>query len=174
MPPIKHCTAPSSASTPPAKSTANRPAQNARRKRNASGFHSGIERIKEKFSEVNNSRVINTSQQRRPIVLVALNKTEPGQGTEFIQNFFKDDALQSVGVLLVLEAHVDLKTPRRSFGNCSTISIPNGISIIAGQRIGIDVTRKLAEEGYQQNWPEEIVMSEEIIQKVDQKWHQLI
>jgi 4-hydroxy-3-polyprenylbenzoate decarboxylase len=45
---------------------------------------------------------------------------------------------------------------------------------IANQRIGIDVTRKLKEEGYQQDWPEEIVMSEDIVQKVDQKWHQLL
>jgi 4-hydroxy-3-polyprenylbenzoate decarboxylase len=42
---------------------------------------------------------------------------------------------------------------------------------IAGQRLGIDVTRKLKEEGYQQSWPEEIAMSEEITQKVDQKWN---
>jgi len=45
---------------------------------------------------------------------------------------------------------------------------------IANQRIGIDLTRKLPEEGYQQDWPEEIVMSDDIIQKVDQKWLQLL
>ncbi len=134
---------------------------------------SGItERIKEKFPEAHNSRVINVAQ-RRPILLVALNKTGPGQGTKFIQNFFEDNALQSVGVLLVLEAHVDLDNTSQVLWKLFNNLDPKRDIQIADQRIGIDVTRKLPEEGYQQSWPDEIVMSEEITQKVDQKWNQL-
>jgi 4-hydroxy-3-polyprenylbenzoate decarboxylase len=134
---------------------------------------SGIsEQLKEKFPEVNISRVINVSQQRL-IVLVALNKTGPGQGTEFIRNFFADDALQLVGVLLVLEAHVDLENNSQVLWKLFNNLDPKRDIQIADQRIGIDVTRKMPEEGYQQNWPEEIVMSKEVVQKVDQKWHQL-
>jgi len=130
-------------------------------------------RIKENFSGVQSSRVINISQQR-PILLVALNKTEPGQGTEFIRSFFGDDALQSVGVLLVLEAHVDLDNTSQVLWKLFNNLDPKRDIQIAGQRIGIDVTRKLPEEGYQQDWPEEIVMSGEITQKVDKKWHSLL
>ncbi len=134
---------------------------------------SGIaEHIKKKFSEVNNSRVINCSQ-RRPIVLVALNKTGPGQSIEFIRNFFEDGALQSVGVLLVLESHVDLENRSQVLWKLFNNLDPKRDVLISGQRIGIDVTRKLPDEGYQQNWPEEIAMSDDIIQKVDQKWHDL-
>ncbi len=135
---------------------------------------SGItEQIKEKFSEVNNSHVVCVSQ-RRPIVLVALNKTGPGQGTKFIQNFLNDEAFQSIAVLLVLEAHVDLKNTSQVLWKLFNNLDPKRDIQIADQRIGIDVTRKLPEEGYRQNWPDEIVMSDEIIQKVDQKWHQLL
>jgi 4-hydroxy-3-polyprenylbenzoate decarboxylase len=134
---------------------------------------SGItERIKEKFPAVKNSRAINVSQ-KRSIVLVALNKTGPGQGSEFIQKFFEDDALKSIGVLLVLEAHVDLDNTSQVLWKLLNNLDPKRDIQIAGQHIGIDVTRKLEEEGYQQNWPDEIVMSDDIIQKVDQKWHQL-
>jgi 4-hydroxy-3-polyprenylbenzoate decarboxylase len=131
------------------------------------------ERIKEKFPEINNSRVISNSQ-RRPILLIALNKTGPGQGADFIRKFFEDDALQSVGALLVLEAHVDLENTSQVLWKLFNNLDPKRDIQISGQRIGIDVTRKLPEEGYQQNWPEEIVMSKEIIQKVDQKWKQLL
>ena len=130
-------------------------------------------RIKEKFSEVRSSRVIHTSQQR-PILLVALNKTGPGQGSECIRNLLEDDALQSVGVLLVLEAHVDLDNASQVLWKLFNNLDPKRDIQIANQRIGIDLTRKLPEEGYQQDWPEEIVMSDDIIQKVDQKWNNLL
>jgi 4-hydroxy-3-polyprenylbenzoate decarboxylase len=135
-----------------------------------SGDSEIIERIKEEFSGVADSRLINISQ-RRPIVLVALNKTEPRQGTEFIQDFFADDELQSVGVLLVLEAHVDLKNNSRVLWKLFNNIDPERDIVISNQRIGIDITRKLPEEGYEQEWPEEIVMSEEIMQRVNKKWN---
>ncbi len=135
---------------------------------------SGItEQIKEKFSEVNISHVISVSQ-RRPIVLVALNKTGPGQGTKFIRNFLNDEVFQSIAVLLVLEAHVDLKNTSQVLWKLFNNLDPKRDIQIADQRIGIDVTRKMAEEGYQQNWPDEIIMSDEIIQKVDKKWHPIL
>ncbi len=135
---------------------------------------SGImEQVQKKFPEVRNSRVIPLTKCR-PILLVALNKTGPGQGTKFIQNFLNDEAFQSIAVLLVLEAHVDLKNTSQVLWKLFNNLDPKRDIQIADQRIGIDVTRKIPEEGYQQNWPDEIVMSDEIIQKVDQKWHQLL
>jgi 4-hydroxy-3-polyprenylbenzoate decarboxylase len=143
-------------------------------KSQALSIDSGIpEQIKESFPEVNNCRVINISSQR-PAVLVALDKTEPRQGPDFIKKFFEDDALLSVGVLLVLEAHVDLDNNSQVLWKLFNNLDPKRDIQIADQRIGIDLTRKLPEEGYQQDWPEEIVMSDEIIQKVDQKWRQLL
>ena len=130
-------------------------------------------RTQEKFTEVKKSRVVNTSQQR-PILLVALNKTGPKQSKKFIRNFLKDDALQSIGVLLVLEAHVDLDNTSQVLWKLFNNLDPKRDIQITGQRIGVDLTRKLPEEGYQQDWPEEIVMSDDIIQKVDQKWRQLL
>ena len=134
---------------------------------------SGItERIQEIFPEIVNSRVVYVSQ-RRPIALVALNKTEAQQGTELINNFFKDDRLQSVGVLVVLEAHVDLENTSQVLWKLFNNLDPKRDVRITRQRIAIDVTRKLPEEGYQQHWPDEIVMSEEVVKKVDQKWPKL-
>ena len=130
------------------------------------------EKVKENFSAVNNSRAIDWST-RRPIVLVALNKTTPGQGTDFIRNFFVDEAFQSVGVLLVLEAHVNLQNKSEVLWKLFNNLDPKRDIIISDQRIGVDLTRKLPEEGYQQNWPEEIVMSDEIKQRVEKKWDSL-
>jgi len=36
--------------------------------------------------------------------------------------------------------------------------------------MGIDATRKTREEGMGRDWPDEIKMSEEIIEKVSRRW----
>ena len=36
--------------------------------------------------------------------------------------------------------------------------------------MGIDATTKWREEGYQREWPDEITMSQEIIDLVEQRW----
>ncbi|MEW5820434.1 MAG: menaquinone biosynthesis decarboxylase [Cyanobacteriota bacterium] len=38
-----------------------------------------------------------------------------------------------------------------------------------GSKMGIDATKKISEEGFERQWPDEIKMSEEIINKVDEK-----
>ena len=40
----------------------------------------------------------------------------------------------------------------------------------AGSKMGIDATTKWREEGYQREWPDEITMSQEIIDLVGQRW----
>lgn len=42
-----------------------------------------------------------------------------------------------------------------------------------GYKMGIDATRKLKEEGHPREWPEDIVMTEDIKKLVDQKWKEL-
>ncbi len=39
-----------------------------------------------------------------------------------------------------------------------------------GGKAGVDATRKLPTEGYTRGWPESMVMSPEIVQKVDKRW----
>ena len=42
-----------------------------------------------------------------------------------------------------------------------------------GSKMGVDATRKWPEEGFQREWPEEIVMSPEVKRRVDDLWSQL-
>jgi len=42
-----------------------------------------------------------------------------------------------------------------------------------GSKMGIDATRKWPEEGFQRDWPDEILMSEEIQSRVDELWPKL-
>ena len=42
----------------------------------------------------------------------------------------------------------------------------------AGSKMGIDATKKWPEEGHTREWPDEIVMSDEIKALVDRRWRE--
>ncbi|MEV8514346.1 menaquinone biosynthesis decarboxylase [Dactylosporangium sp. NPDC051484] len=41
-----------------------------------------------------------------------------------------------------------------------------------GGKVGLDATRKTAAEGYHRGWPEEMVMSPEVVARVDKRWRE--
>ena len=104
------------------------------------------------------------------ILLVALDKTLPNQGKQFIDSFFDHPNFSTVEIVIVLEGHVDLTNISivmwKFFNNID----PKRDFHFKDKRLGIDATQKFPEEGYQQNWPEEIEMTAEIKTKVDIKW----
>ena len=108
-----------------------------------------------------------------PVMFVALDKTRAHQGKEFITEFFKDAGFTAISILIVLEAHVDLENYSAIMWKFFNNLDPRRDFHFVGEHLGIDVTRKLPEEGYGQDWPDEIVMSQEIKDRVDQKWGRL-
>ncbi len=109
----------------------------------------------------------------RPVLFAALRKDRPLQGKEFIAEFFKDARFSAVAVLILLEAHVDVRDLSfimwKFFNNLD----PKRDFHFTENRLGIDVTRKSAEEGYHQNWPDEIVMDAAVVEKVRRDWNEL-
>jgi len=57
----------------------------------------------------------------------------------------------------------------RAFGNTDPLRDHVAPSA-AGQPLGIDSTIKRADEGYLRDWPSDIVMTEAIKQRVDERW----
>jgi 4-hydroxy-3-polyprenylbenzoate decarboxylase len=105
------------------------------------------------------------------ILLAALDKTKPGQSADFIKSFFEHDNYQNINFLIVLEGSVDLENTSRVLWKFFANLDPQRDFHFFGNRVGIDVTQKYHEEGYTQDWPEEIEMSSEIKQRVDEKWN---
>ena len=126
------------------------------------------EAVIEAFPEVKAVAEIQNS-----ILLVALDKTAPNQGKQFIQSFFDHPKFSTVEIVIVLEGHVDLTNISivmwKFFNNID----PKRDFYFRDERLGIDASQKFPEEGYQQNWPEEIEMTYEIKTKVDNKWDNL-
>jgi 4-hydroxy-3-polyprenylbenzoate decarboxylase len=113
------------------------------------------------------------AEVQNSILLVALDKTAPNQGEQFIDSFFDHPNFSTVEIVIVLEGHVDLTNISivmwKFFNNID----PKRDFHFEDERLGIDATQKFPEEGYQQNWPEEIEMTSEIKTRVDNKWDNL-
>ena len=75
--------------------------------------------------------------------------------------------------MIVLEGNVNLEDNSVVMWKLFNNIDPKRDLHFHGSRLGIDVTQKLEEEGYQQRWPDEIEMSDEIKNRVDSKWDKM-
>ncbi len=130
------------------------------------------EKAKNQFSDLKDCRILDINAQRS-VMYAAVDKTRPHQAQEFIKAFFNAPEFSAINIVIVLEGHVKLDDDSivmwKFFNNLD----PKRDFYFNGDRLAIDVTQKLKEEGYQQSWPEEIEMSEEIKTQVDAKWNSL-
>ena len=128
------------------------------------------EKIKEAFKEIKTCQVL---ELQAPILLVALDKQTINQGSKFIDAFLVHPEFSAIEIVVVLESHVDLTNISIVMWKLFNNLDPKRDFYFKNNRLGIDVTKKLPEEGYQQNWPEEIEMTSEIKNKVNKKWQTL-
>ena len=128
------------------------------------------EKITEAFKEVKTCQIL---ELQAPILLVALDKQTINQGSKFIDEFLVHPEFSAIEIVVVLESHVDLTNISIVMWKLFNNLDPKRDFYFKNNRLGIDVTKKLPEEGYQQNWPEEIEMTSEIKNKVNKKWQTL-
>ena len=130
------------------------------------------EKVMAIFKEVQNCKVLEL-QAKRSVLLVALNKTGPHQGKQFIQLFLDHPEFFAINIIIVLEGHVEIENISTVMWKFFNNLDPKRDFYFHAERLGIDVTQKFHEEGYQQNWPDEIEMTAEIKTQVDKKWNDL-
>ena len=130
------------------------------------------EKVMTVFKEVQTCKVLEL-QAKRSVLLVALNKTAPHQGKQFIQSFLDHPEFSAIEIIIVLEGHVNIADTSTMMWKFFNNLDPKRDFYFNAGRLGIDVTQKFHEEGYQQNWPDEIEMTAEIKTQVDNKWNDL-
>jgi len=128
-----------------------------------------VDEVKNYFPEVQNIKHLDLHTQRS-VMYIALNKKSPHQATEFIEAFFKNPKFSTVNIAIVLEGNVNLENNSVAMWKLFNNIDPKRDLHFYENRLGIDATQKLKEEGYQQRWPKEIEMSEEIKNRVNLKW----
>lgn len=125
--------------------------------------------VKNRFPDLKDCRFRDLNTQRT-VMYAALDKTRPHQSVKFIKTFFEEPRFSDVNIIIVLEGHADLEDDSAVMWKFFNNIDPKRDFHFNGNRLGVDVTKKWEEEGYQQRWPEEIEMSNEIKTRVDAKW----
>lgn len=118
--------------------------------------------------------------------IVSIRKSYPGEARKVMSALWGLGQLALTKVIIVVDEDVDVQNlsqvawkvfnnidPERDFlfikGPVDVLDHASSVPGY-GSKVGIDATRKMREEGYERQWPEEIRMDEEIKRLVDQRW----
>ena len=88
-------------------------------------------------------------------------------------NLLDHPEFSAIEIIIVLEGHVNIADTSTMMWKFFNNLDPKRDFYFNAGRLGIDVTQKFHEEGYQQNWPDEIEMTAKIKTQVDNKWNDL-
>lgn len=118
--------------------------------------------------------------------LVAIDKKFPGQAKKVISALWGLGQMASTKFIVIFDKDIDLRDPSTVVWKLLNNVDPKRDLLFSegpldaldhsapyanfGGKMGIDATRKTREEGMGRDWPEEIKMSKEIIEKVTRRW----
>ncbi|MDA1193400.1 MAG: menaquinone biosynthesis decarboxylase [Candidatus Poribacteria bacterium] len=119
-------------------------------------------------------------------VFVSIDKQYPWQAKKVMNSFWGTGQLMFSKIIVVVDKHVNVQDtdevwfyvganvdPKRDIvfmeGPVDILDHASPMHGI-GSKMGIDATKKWREEGFDRDWPTEIVMSDEIKKRVDERW----
>ncbi|MER3415956.1 MAG: menaquinone biosynthesis decarboxylase [Gemmataceae bacterium] len=117
---------------------------------------------------------------------VAIRKRYPQQARKVMSAIWSLGQLMFSKIIVVVDEHVDVHNydevwfhvganvhPGRDVVFCEgpTDILDHAAPVCGvGHKMGIDATRKFPEEGHPRPWPDEMVMSPDVVQRVTQRW----
>jgi 4-hydroxy-3-polyprenylbenzoate decarboxylase len=118
--------------------------------------------------------------------LVSIDKRYPFHAKKMMHSLWGLGQLMFSKIIIVVDKDVDVQNVEEVFFRVgSNVDPKRDVTIVegpvdvldhaaplmgAGSKMGIDATAKWREEGYQREWPDEIKMSQQIIELVDKRW----
>jgi 4-hydroxy-3-polyprenylbenzoate decarboxylase len=123
----------------------------------------------QRLEGVSNHRVVADAA----LAIVSLRKERGGQGRELLAQLVDEEAARGIKLVVAVDETVDVddlaQVAFRAFGN--TDPVRDSVRSASGRgALGIDATTKLEGDGYVRDWPSDIVMSEAVKQRVDERW----
>jgi 4-hydroxy-3-polyprenylbenzoate decarboxylase len=119
-------------------------------------------------------------------VFVSIKKTFPGQAKKIMSSLWGTGQMMFAKFIIVVDEDVNVMDASevmwRVFNNVDpkrdTMIVEGPLDVLdhsaplalVGSKMGFDATRKLMAEGHPRQWPEDIVMSQDIITMVTEKW----
>ena len=127
------------------------------------------EHVLESFTELTSCKILKQNDLHQ-VAFATLDKKRPQQGCKVIKKFMNDKKFSAITVFVLLENHENVNDASTVLWKILNNIDPKRDMYFFGNRIGIDVSCKTGEPDFKQYWPDEIEMSNNIKQIVDQKW----
>jgi 4-hydroxy-3-polyprenylbenzoate decarboxylase len=121
------------------------------------------------FTELTSCKILEQNDLHQ-VAFATLDKKNPQQGSKIIEKFMDNKSFSAITIFVVLESHENVNDASTILWKILNNLDPKRDMYFFGNRVGIDVTCKTGEPDYTQYWPDEIEMSNNIKQIVDQKW----
>lgn len=110
------------------------------------------------------------------IWMATFEKNRPHQAREIAQHLLAAPQSEGIRLMLLTDADTRLEFDEVMWAVLNNIDPERDAWVMPGADgpvLALDGTRKLAEEGFARRWPPKIVMSAEIIRRVDERWSRL-
>ncbi len=120
------------------------------------------------------------------LAIVSIEKRYPYQARKVVHQLWGLGQMMLTKCIVVVDAHIDVRNPTEALwyaaGNIDArrdvFFVEGPVDVLdhaspflgAGSKMGIDATRKMPEEGHPRGWPEEILMTEEMVERVTARW----
>ena len=127
------------------------------------------EHVLESFTEFTSCKILKQNDLHQ-VAFATLEKKKPQQGCKVIKKFMNDKKFSAITVFVLLENHENVNDASTVLWKILNNIDPKRDMYFFGNRVGIDVSCKTGEPDFKQYWPDEIEMSNNIKQIVDQKW----
>jgi 4-hydroxy-3-polyprenylbenzoate decarboxylase len=123
------------------------------------------------------------------MAIVSINKRYPGHARKVMHAVWGMGQMSFTKMIVVVDAHVNVQdmsevlwrvgnnvSPKRDIefvqGPLDILDHAS-VKLGYGSKMGFDATKKLPSEGHAREWPDEIVMSPDVVAKVDAIWDEL-
>jgi 4-hydroxy-3-polyprenylbenzoate decarboxylase len=127
------------------------------------------ENVLKSFTELTSCKILEQNDLHQ-VAFATLDKKNPQQGSKIIEKFMDNKSFSAITIFVVLESHENVNDASTILWKILNNLDPKRDMYFFGNRVGIDVTCKTGKPDYTQYWPDEIEMSNNIKQIVDQKW----
>ena len=123
------------------------------------------------------------------LVIVSIDKRYPGHARKVMHAFWGLGQLMFSKIIVVVDKDVNVHDPREVLWKATNHIDPRRDIVFVdgpvdeldhaaplvcfGSKMGIDATHKWRGEGFERDWPEEMVMSPEVVERVDARWGEL-
>ncbi len=123
------------------------------------------------------------------LIFVAIDKQYPGHAYKVMNGLWGQGLMMLAKVIIVVDKDVNVHDPVEAW--CTVLNhidprrdvhfTPGPVDVLDhasssftfGTKMGIDGTRKWPEEGFSREWPDRIVMSDEVKGRIDKIWNEL-